>query len=67
MLTIVSLKNLAVTLCGVTYEEIKGDTVAEVLQYIADNHKPVPPIPSAAGTYNVVVDDKGIANWTLVS
>lgn len=39
MNTVEALKNLAVTVCGVKYEKVTGTTVAEVIQFIADNYK----------------------------
>lgn len=43
MNTVEALKNLAVAVCGVKLEKVTGTTVAEVIQFIADNYK----IPSS--------------------
>lgn len=37
--TVEALKNLAVVVCGVELSEVEGDTIDEVIQYIADNYK----------------------------
>ena len=39
MNTVEALKNLAVAVCGVKLKEVTGTTVAEVIQFIADNYK----------------------------
>lgn len=39
MSTVEALKNLAVVVCGVKRETVTGTTVAEVIQFIADNYK----------------------------
>lgn len=41
--TLKALKNLAVKITGKTLAEVKGDTVDEVIQFIADNY------PTSAG------------------
>jgi hypothetical protein len=33
-----ALKNLAAKICGVKVEKVEGKTVAEVIQFIADNY-----------------------------
>lgn len=35
---VTALKNLAVVVCGVELEAVKGETIAEVIQFIADNY-----------------------------
>lgn len=39
MTTIEALKNLAVAVCGVKRENVTGTTIAEIIQFIADNYK----------------------------
>lgn len=36
--TLLALKNLAVKITGKTLAEVTGDTVDEVIQFIADNY-----------------------------
>lgn len=35
---VTALKNLAVVVCGVELEAVEGETIAEVIQFIADNY-----------------------------
>lgn len=38
MLTIEALKNLAAVVCGVEASAVTGDTIPEVIKYIADHY-----------------------------
>ena len=66
MTNVEALKKLAMVLCGVSETEITGITIAEVITYIAANCS-VPAVPTAPGTYNIVVDEEGTVTWTLVT
>lgn len=35
-----ALRNLASVVCGVKPEKVTGETIAEVIQFMADNYKP---------------------------
>lgn len=39
MNTVEALKNLAAVVCGVKVDKVKGGTIAEVIQFMADNYK----------------------------
>ena len=39
MSNVTALKNLAAVVCGVKAENVPGRTIAEVIQFIADNYK----------------------------
>lgn len=39
MTNVEALKNLAVVVCGVELSAVTGDTIAEVIQFIADNYQ----------------------------
>lgn len=39
MTTVEALKNLAAKVCNVKPAKVKGNTIAEVIQFIADNYK----------------------------
>lgn len=61
------LKKLAVKLgCAESVAKVTGDTTAEVIAFIEDKYA-FPALPTEAGSYKLVVDAEGNADWAEIT